>query len=187
MPSPAAAEYAELRRTIAVRGTTRLVLGPAAIGLWAVVAMSARYGDPRVQILLPLLVLAAGFEGVRALHIGVERVGRYIQVFHEAPGQGLPLWETAAMEPGPRQAGLSLSPLFSPLFMLAGFANAALSWDPLAPVLVVAWAGAHAALLVRIVVATRACRAQRAADLAHFRALRGKVLTRAQVPPCSTD
>lgn len=176
MPSPAAIEFAELRRTIAVRGTVRLVLGPAAIGLWAVVAMSARYGDPRVQILLPLLVLTAGFEGVRALHIGVERIGRYLQVFHEGDRRDLPRWETAAMAPAQPHSGLALSPLFSPLFALAGLANAALSWDPLAPALVAAWAGLHAALLIRIAVATRACRQQRAADLAHYQTLRTTLL-----------
>ncbi len=176
MPSPATIEFAELRRTIAVRGTVRLVLGPTAVGLWAVVAMSARYGDPRVQILLPLLVLAAGFECVRALHIGVERIGRYLQVFHEGDRRDLPRWESAAMAPATPQPGLALSPLFSPIFSLAGLANAALSWDPLAPALVVAWAGLHAALLVRIAVATRACRKQRAADLAHYQALRATLL-----------
>ncbi|MGE0394249.1 MAG: hypothetical protein AB7I25_14520 [Vicinamibacterales bacterium] len=172
MPSPDAIEFAELRRTIAVRGTVRLVLGPASVALWAVVAMSARYGDPRVQILLPLLVLAAGFEGVRALHIGVERIGRYLQVFHEGERRVLPRWESAAMAPAPRQPGLALSPLFSPLFALACLANAVLSWDPLAPALVAAWAGLHAAFLVRVGMATRACRRQRAADLAHYQSLR---------------
>ena len=34
--------------------------------------------------LLPLLVLAAGFEAIFALHINVERIGRYLQVFHDA-------------------------------------------------------------------------------------------------------
>ena len=33
--------------------------------------------------LVPLLVLAAAFECVFALHVGIERVGRYLQVFYE--------------------------------------------------------------------------------------------------------
>jgi hypothetical protein len=176
MPPPADIEFSALRQTIAVRGTVRLVMGPAAVGLWAAVAMSARYGDPRVQILLPLLVLAAGFEGVRALHVGVERIGRYLQVFHEGEGRGLPRWESAAIASAQPQPDLALSPLFSPLFVLACLANAVLSWDPLAPTLVAVWALLHAALLVRIGLATRACRRQRAADLAHYRALRANLL-----------
>lgn len=171
--TPATVEYAELRRTIAVRGTVRLILGPATVAAWAVVAMSARYGDPRVQILLPLLSLAAGFEGIRALHIGVERVGRYLQVFYEGPS-GLPAWEHVAMEAAPRIRGLRLSPLFAPLFALATLANAALAWDPLGLPLTVFWAGCHAAFLVRILLVTRACRHQRAADLEHFRALHAR-------------
>lgn len=187
MSTPATVEFAELRRTIAVRGTVRAVLGPAAVGLWAGVAMSARYGDPRVQILLPLLVLAAGFEGVRALHIGMERVGRYLQVFHEAGGDILPAWESVAMEPAPRSRGLALAPLFSPVFALATAANALLSWDPLAPALVAVWSLLHLALLVRIAQATRACRAQRQGDLAHYRALHASLTAAHQVPPRSTD
>ena len=174
--TPADIEFTELRRTIAVRGTVRLLLGPATIGLWAAVAMSARYGDPRVQILLPLLVLTAGFEGVRALHIGVERIGRYLQVFHEGTGRSLPKWEAAAMAPSRPGPGLALSPLFTPLFTLACLANALLSWDPLAPILVAVWAAAHLALIVRVALADRACRQQRAADLAHFQALRPTLL-----------
>lgn len=187
MSTPDAIEFAELRRTIAVRGTVRAVLGPAAVGLWAAVAMSARYGDPRVQILLPLLVLAAGFEGVRAIHIGVERIGRYLQVFHEGGGRLLPGWETAAMEPAPRVRGLALAPLFSPVFALATTANALLSWDPLAPALVAVWGVLHLAFLIRIALATHACRTQRAADLAHYKALHARLTAAHQVPPRSTD
>ena len=42
--------------------------------------------------------------------------------------------------------------------------------------LTAAWAGLHLALLVRIAVATAACRRQRAGDLAHYQALRAKLL-----------
>lgn len=174
--TPRDIEFSELRRTIALRGTVRLVLGPATIGLWAAIAMSARYGDPRVQILLPLLVLVAGFEGVRALHIGVERVGRYIQVFHEGAGRSLPAWERAAMLAVRPAFALTLSPLFTPLFTLACLANAVLSWDPLAPALVAIWAAAHVALLARIGLVTHACRRQRAADLAHFQSVRSTLI-----------
>ena len=48
-----------------------------------------------IAALLPLLVLAGVFEAVFALHTGVERIGRYIQVFFEAPGERA--WEHTAM------------------------------------------------------------------------------------------
>ena len=167
--TPRDTEFAELRRTIAVRGSVRLVLGPATLGLWAVVAMQARYGDQRVQILLPLLTLAAGFEAIRALHIGVERIGRYLQVFHEATaGPDGPTWESVAMASTPAAPGLGLNPLFGTLFLLACAANAFLSWETVAPALTGLWMLAHGALAVRISLSVRACRRQRTLDLAHY-------------------
>lgn len=172
-------EFTELRRTIAVRGTVRLVLGPLTVALWAVVAMQARYGDQRLQILLPLLTLAGGFEGVRALHIGVERIGRYLQVFHEAgEGPDRPSWETAAMEPVRAAAGLALDPLFGRLVLLACAANAFLSFEIIAPSLTGLWLLAHTALAVRVILSMRACRRQRALDLAHYRKVRQDLASR---------
>ena len=172
-------EFIELRRTIAVRGTARLVLGPATLALWAVVAMQSRYGDQRVQILLPLLTLAGGFEAVRALHVGVERIGRYLQVFHETPaGPDSATWETAAMEPAAAAPGLRLDPLFGALFLLACAANASLSWDTIAPTLTGLWVLAHSGFALRIAVSVRACRRQRAQDLAHYRTVRHSLSSR---------
>src|SRR5258705_9989011 len=87
-------EYAALRATIRDRGTVRMILLPVTFGLWAgaAVATTAAIQLP-ITALLPLLVLAAGFESIYALHINVERIGRYLQVFHE-PGGG---WEHVAM------------------------------------------------------------------------------------------
>ena len=51
-----------------------------------------------VATILPLLFLATAFEIVFALHTGVERIGRYIQVFFE-DGSG---WEHTAMTFGRR-------------------------------------------------------------------------------------
>ncbi len=87
------------------------------------------------------------------------------------------------MQPAPSLPGRTLSPLFSPLFAIATAANALLSWDPLAPALVVAWAAAHIAFLLRIVTATRACRGQRAADLAPYQSLRNSGGTQAGTRP----
>lgn len=68
-----------------------------------------------VSTLVPLLVLAAGYEAVFALHVNVERVGRYLQVFHEQSGG----WEHVAMRFGQRFPGSGPDPLFSRLFTLA--------------------------------------------------------------------
>ena len=77
-------EYTALRATIRERGTARVCIFAAGIAAWAAatIAIAALAATP-VATLLPLLVLAAVFEAVFALHIGVERIGRYIQVFHE--------------------------------------------------------------------------------------------------------
>src|SRR5881397_3911173 len=77
-------EYIALRATIRERGTARVCIFAGGIAAWAAaaIAMAALASSP-VATLLPLLVLAAMFEEVFALHVGVERIGRYLQVFHE--------------------------------------------------------------------------------------------------------
>ncbi|PYR59774.1 MAG: hypothetical protein DMF85_06955, partial [Acidobacteria bacterium] len=86
-------EYAALRATIRERGTVRMVLLPATLAAWAAVAIAttAAIAYP-IAVLLPLLVLTGGFEAIYALHVNVERIGRYIQVFHEPTGG----WEHTA-------------------------------------------------------------------------------------------
>jgi hypothetical protein len=74
--------------------------------------------------LLPLLVLAAGFEVVFATHVGVERIGRYLQVRYEGDGTVPPSWEHAAMAIGPRASiGSGIDPLFVWLFVVATLLN----------------------------------------------------------------
>src|SRR3954462_14836108 len=84
-------EFAALRATIRERGTVRMVLLPIAFGLWggAAIATPAAIQLP-IGALLPLLVLAAGFKAIYALHINVERIGRYLQVFYETDGGWAP-------------------------------------------------------------------------------------------------
>src|SRR5947209_377037 len=79
-------EYRALRDTIRERGTTRVWVFIAGLAVWAalVIATAALAALP-VATLLPLLVLAAVFEAVLSLHIGVERIGRYLQVYFEEP------------------------------------------------------------------------------------------------------
>ena len=69
-----------------------------------------------ISTLVPLLILAAGFESVFALHVNMERIGRYLQVFHEEPEIG---WEGVAARFGQRYPGAAPDPLFSRLFVLA--------------------------------------------------------------------
>src|SRR4051812_50220463 len=80
-------EYTALRATIRERGTARVCLFVGGIAAWtgAAVATAALASTP-VATLLPLLLLASVFEAVFALHVGVERIGRYLQLFYETDG-----------------------------------------------------------------------------------------------------
>jgi len=71
-------EYRALRDTIRERGTTRAWLLLATFVAWAALAIAtASLAALPVATLLPLLVLAVGFETGFALHTGVERIARY--------------------------------------------------------------------------------------------------------------
>jgi hypothetical protein len=126
------------------------------------------------MLLAPLLVLAITFEGVFALHTGVERIGRYLQVmFEEQDGASLH-WETAAMRFGRLFSARGSDPLFAWLFVAAtlinlGFFVFAVGRRPALALAVVALA--HAALIVRIVLARRSAATQRARDLDRYRAI----------------
>src|ERR1043165_3191109 len=91
-------EYRALRAAIAARGATRVWLFLAVMVAWAAatIATAALAALP-VATLLPLLVLAAGFEAVFSVHTGVERVGRYLQVFYDG---GEREWERTIMAYG---------------------------------------------------------------------------------------
>jgi hypothetical protein len=162
------AEYAALRATIRERGTARMVLLPLVFVAWGgtAVATSAVI-TVAISTLVPLLVLAAGFEAIAALYTNVERIGRYLQVFHETDGTG---WEHVTMEFGRRFPG-GPDPLFARLFMIAvsvNFLPAALGGQP---VEIVILAVCHFALLNRIRLARAGSASQRAIDLDRFRHL----------------
>src|SRR5262245_25557131 len=94
-------EYSALRHTIASRGTARMILLPVTLIGWALVAGTLTVlGSNPATSLFPLVLLVGGFEAIHALHVGVERIGRYLQVFYEGTSDG-PLWETTAMSIGP--------------------------------------------------------------------------------------
>lgn len=124
-PSPLAIEeYRVLRKTIRERGSLRLIVAVLTFVAWASLAFVASAWNMFPPFsLLPLLVLAAGFEVVFAAHVGVERIGRYIQAHYET-GADLPSWEHAAMAVGPKaSAGSGIDPLFAWLFVLATLLN----------------------------------------------------------------
>jgi hypothetical protein len=165
------AEYAALRAAIRERGTARMLLVPAAFVGWAalVTAQAAVITMPAIGTLVPLLVLAAAFEGVFALHLNVERLGRFIQAFHEKTGEG---WEHVAMAYGERFPGGAGDPLFARLFIFGASVNffpAALSGLPIE---VVAIGVGHFAFIYRVRRAQGAAKALRAEDLRRFETLR---------------
>lgn len=171
-------EYAALRATIRERGTVRMALVPLIFAAWAGAAIAtAAVITVAISTVVPLMVLVAGFEAIFALHVNVERIGRYLQVFHER-GDG---WEDVAMRFGARFPGSGPDPLFSRLFVLAVSINllpAVLGGAP--PELIIV-AVLHLALLYRIRTAQAFAARQRAEDLARFEAIRDERNT----PPAS--
>lgn len=160
-------EYSALRATIRERGTARVYIFASGVAVWAALSLAtAALASSPLAALLPLVVLAAVFEAVFALHVGVERVGRYVQVFFETDGHG---WEHAAMAFGrpPRAAGIDA--LFCVPFLIAAAVNfaPALVLEPTRPELIFV-AGGHALFLVRLFAARQAARRQRAIDLERF-------------------
>src|SRR5689334_15191201 len=179
-------EFAVLRQTIATRGTARMILFPATMIGWATLALIVlSWGDAPVASLFPLAVLVGGFEAIHALHVGVERIGRYLQVYYEG-SPGAPRWETTAMAVGPALPGGGIDPLFTLVFASATFVNVipALSVQPRPTATELGVIGAlHLAVVIRIVRARGAAARQRAVELESFRALRAQIpKPRAQIP-----
>jgi hypothetical protein len=166
-------EYTALRHTIASRGTARMTLLPVTIIGWALVAGTLTVlGSNPAASLFPLMVLAGGFEAIHAMHVGVERIGRYLQVFYEGSSDG-PMWETTAMSVGPALPGGGVDPLFTVIFAAATLLNLlpAIVSSPTRLELSVIGV-MHAALLVRLVRARGAATRQRAVDLESYRAVK---------------
>jgi hypothetical protein len=189
-------EYNALRATIRERGTARVCVFGAGIAVWAAITVAtAALASTPLATLLPLLVLASVFEAVYALHVGVERIGRYLQVFHETDragradrsgGAGGPGgsgesgtaagWEHAAMAFGRPKGAASVDPLFVIVFLLAGLFNIApaLVLQPARAELVFV-GGAHVLFALRLIVARSAAAKQRTIDLARFQQINGDV------------
>jgi hypothetical protein len=168
-------EYRALRATIRERGTARVLAFIFGIAAWGAltIAIAALIPYPLATI-VPLVLLAALFEAVFALHTGVERVGRYLQVFYEdTPAERN--WEHTVMAFGRAFPGGGSDPLFSPYFALATAAN--LLPAVLASPAPIEWAAVgivHTLLLARIASARRQSARQRATDLERFGTLKGR-------------
>jgi hypothetical protein len=167
MTSREEAEYIALRATIRERGTVRVCVYAGGLTAWAAATIAtAALASTPVATLLPLFLLAGVFEAVFALHVGVERIGRYIQVFHETEGRG---WEHAAMAFGRPAGAATTDALFIVPFLIATLFNLvpALLFDP-ARVELIFIGGGHALFALRLIVARLVASRQRAIDLARF-------------------
>jgi hypothetical protein len=164
-------EYASLRATIRQRGTVRICAFLAGLISWALATLAAAVIAIPLVALVPLLVLAGSFEAVFSLHVGVERVGRYLQVFYEDG------WEEVAMAFGRPTSGATTDPLFGAFFGLAAACNfvPVLLADPV-PVELATLAAAHLLFVIRLVLARKAAGRQRSVDLERFQEMkRGRV------------
>ena len=172
-------EFRSLRQTITLRGTVRMALLPMTLLGWALVAvLLLLFGDLPSAVIFPLAILVGGYEAIHALHVGAERIGRYLQVYYEDTPD-TPKWETTAMAVGPSLPGGGIDPLFSVVFISATLANLipAFTPEPTRPELAILLP-LHLAFVVRIVRARGAAARQRAVELESYRAIKTQTPTR---------
>jgi hypothetical protein len=175
MTEPSHAEYAALRDTIRERGTARLCAVLIGVAAWGALAIALLFAPLEGAVtLVPFVVLIVTFEVNFFIHTGVERIGRYLQVFYEERAGAIG-WETTAMNYGAKFPS-SLDPLFSIVFATATALN---FFSPLVtgqsrPGWIALSLVAHLAFAYRIVAAKRLAGAQRALDLERFRSLLSK-------------
>lgn len=171
-------EYKALRATIRERGTTRVWIVLAGLTGWALTTVGAvAVAAPPVVTFIPLLLLIATFEIAYSLHMGVERIGRYIQVFYEDDGVS-PGWEHRIMNfpaTGRRRPGGG-DPLFGTSFWVATIANLipAIFMEPLPVEWMIVGVG-HLMFALRVAVARQQAGRQRATDLDRFREMKNSV------------
>ncbi|HET9469101.1 MAG TPA: hypothetical protein VFO48_11840 [Vicinamibacterales bacterium] len=166
------AEYQALRDTIRERGTARLCAVLVGLAAWGALAIAMLITELQGGItLVPFVVLLATFEINFFIHTGVERIGRYLQVFYEERNAAIG-WETTAMSYGAKFPG-GLDPLFSAIFALAAALNflSSLAVAERRPGWIALSLVAHIAFAYRIVAARKLSAAQRALDLDRFRSL----------------
>jgi hypothetical protein len=178
-------EFRALRATIRERGTLRLALAGLGLAGWAVLLLVIRIWLPDpMTLLVPLLVLSTLFEAVFTLHVGVERIGRYLEASFESDSAAGPRWEQTAHAFGQTQASGAgrLDPLFSAAFVSAALLNLVAVlllvagpglWDAGPATESAVYGGLHAAFIVRVVRARRFASGQRAQELERFKQLSG--------------
>jgi hypothetical protein len=168
------AEYQALRDTIRERGTARLCAVLVGLVAWGALTTALLIAELSGSVtLVPFLVLFSTFEINFFIHTGVERIGRYIQVFYEERA-GAVGWETIAMNYGAKFPS-GLDPLFSIVFAAGASLNFITlllvdqrpGWNALSFL-------AHLAFAYRIVSAKKSAASQRALDLDRFRSLLSK-------------
>ena len=183
--SPSQSEFTVLRQTIATRGTVRIALLPVTVIGWTAITVALLHGGlhplPPLLSLVSLSVLVGGFEAIHALNVGVERIGRYLQVYYEttasagataSQAQG-PMWETTAMSVGPGLPGGGIDPLFKVIFGALTGLNLVLVFPVLHTVTDYAvLIPVHAIFWIRVIRARGAAARQRAVDLETFRAVK---------------
>ena len=166
-------EYEALRSTIRERGTLRMWALLVGLSVWAALALELVAGDVSGgATLAPLLVLAATFEISFFVHTGVERIGRYLEVFYEE-ATGSVGWETMARLYGRSFPG-GLDPLFLTIFGTAATINffSAFALTTRRPGWMVVSLAAHILFGSRLVSARKLAAGQRALDLERFRTLK---------------
>jgi hypothetical protein len=180
-------EFQELRATIRERGHLRVIVSTLTFVSWAALAATILGNRFRPLTLVPLTALAAGFEAIYVLHVGVERLGRYLFVFYEGPAE-MPKWETAIAAFGPSDAARSTggSALFVPLFVFAALLNLVLTWGAVAShtldlvgvAIAAALAAFHGVFIGRVFIAKARAGRQRQLDTAAFRAIAADLASR---------
>jgi len=171
-------EFRQLRATIRERSTARVVVSIITFVSWAALALVLHHWDESMVCgLIPLVVLIVGFELMFALHVSVERIGRYVAVFYEGPPQA-PKWETAIAAFGRSAAARATQThvLLAGEFIVATGLNlvvlvVAVQPDPYVSSLSIAMAVIHGAFIARVAQARRQAARQREADTAVFRAI----------------
>jgi hypothetical protein len=167
-------EFRALRTTIRSRGSFRLAICLAGLVGWALTLLIvlAWVANP-IAGTVPLLLVVATFEMNRMLHLGIERIGRYLQVFFEeaAPdAASTPAWERTVMRLGPSLPGAGGHPLLVPIFFSATLINflSVLLPGP-TPIELGAMTVPHVSFLIWMLYADRGMRQQRERELEEFR------------------
>ena len=174
-------EYRALRATIRERGTARVWITLAGLIAWAALTLAtAALAELPVASLLPLLILSATFEITFALHTGVERIGRYIQVVFEGEEADRG-WEHCAMSYGRTFRAAGSDPLMATHFLIATVFNfvpvllagpVPLEWGTVAAV--------HVVFIAGVLTARHSAAHQRSVDLERFQQLNAKTSSRSR-------